>query len=360
MKAPNRILWQPTAERIASSELTRFARFAAHRHGAPAVVPGSADGYAELHAWSVRERGAFWTALWEHAGVLGDRGARVVLDSDRMPGARWFPDARLNYAENLLAGPADEIALVARDETGERRTLTRGELHVAAGSMAAAFAAAGITSGDVVAGFVGNTLEAAVAMLAAAWLGAVWTSTPPEFGAPAVIERFGQTGAKLLVAATRYRYAGKTFDCAPKIASIARAMPQLATVVLVGDSEPLPAIAAATRGFSDWLAQGLPAPPFARVPFDAPLYVLFSSGTTGKPKAIAVSLPPISFAKRNEMAKPIPGPSPSALKRSRPKMSARCARDMPAPVSATVKVRRTWPASSACACDRTRTPPCVV
>src|SRR5690606_30835933 len=160
MAASNPILWRPPPERIASCDLTRFARFAADRYGAPAVEPGSERGYRVLHDWSVRERGAFWAAVWDYTGVVGERGARTVLAGERMPGARWFPDARLNYAENLLAGPDDEVALIARDESGARSALTRADLRNAAGATAAAFAAAGIGPGDVVAGYVGNTVEA--------------------------------------------------------------------------------------------------------------------------------------------------------------------------------------------------------
>ena len=286
MAASNPILWRPPPERIASCDLTRFARFAADRYGAPAVEPGSERGYRVLHDWSVRERGAFWAAVWDYTGVVGECGARTVLDGERMPGARWFPDARLNYAENLLAGPDDEIALIARDESGARSALTRADLRNAAGATAAAFAAAGIGPGDVVAGYVGNTVEAVVAMLAAAWLGAAWTSTPPEFGAAAVIERFGETGAKLLVAVQRYRYAGKTFDCTDKIAEIANGMPALETLVLIGNAERAPDTAVRTRRWDDMLRGSDTPPPMRRVAFDAPLFLLFSSGTTGKPKAI--------------------------------------------------------------------------
>src|SRR5690606_23286925 len=154
--------------------------------GAPATVP-NADGWRQMHGWSLQQRGAFWSAVWEFAGVIGDRGNATLEQGERMPGARWFSDSRLNYAENLLAGPADAVALLARDEPGGREEYTRGRLRQCVLSVATGFAAAGIGEGDVVAGFVTNSPEAVIAMLAAAHLGAVWTSVSPEFGAAACV-----------------------------------------------------------------------------------------------------------------------------------------------------------------------------
>lgn len=287
MPSPNAPLWQPSAERIAACALTRFAHFVRQRHGAPAAVADPSASWRALHAWSVHERAVFWGALWEFAGITGERNGPVLSDGDRMPGARWFAGARLNYAENLLAGDGDALALIARDEAGGRRTLTRAELRHAVQAVAKSFADAGVGAGDVVAGFLGNTPEAVIAMLATAWLGATWTSTSPEFGAAGVVERFGQTGAKLLVACCAYRYGGKTFDCLAKLADIVRGMPGLRTLVLV-DPHGSPADAPTdTRDWRELLASDASqAPPPLRAPFDAPLFVLYSSGTTGKPKAI--------------------------------------------------------------------------
>jgi acetoacetyl-CoA synthetase len=287
MERPSAILWQPPAERIAACGLTRFAQFARARHGAPPAAADPEVAYRELHAWSVRERATFWSALWERAGVIGEQGQQVLADAGRMPGAHWFPDARLNYAENLLAGDPARIALIACDEGGTRRTLTFEELRHAVGAVAAGFAAAGIARGDVVAGFLGNTPEAVIAMLATARLGATWTSTSPEFGAAGVVERFGQTGAKLLVATGGYRYGGRHFDCMQKLAQILRGMPVLRALVLV-DANDAPAGAPPdTHHWRELLAlDPARAPPLQRFPFDTPLFVLYSSGTTGKPKAI--------------------------------------------------------------------------
>jgi acetoacetyl-CoA synthetase len=287
METTSPVVWRPSAARIAASGLTRFAQFARQHYGAPPAASGPEDSWRALHAWSVRERGAFWSALWEHAAVLGDRGSPVLTDGERMPGARWFGAARLNYAENLLAGDGRQIALIARAESGARTELTRAALRDAVAAVAAGFAQSGIGHGDVVAGFVGNTPAAVIAMLAAARLGAVWTSTSPEFGAAAVIERFGQTGAKLLVAVGGYRYGGRHFDCRQKLAQILAGLPALRTLVLVDCDAAPDGAPPDTRSWAELLA-GDPAraPAMQRFPFDTPLLVLYSSGTTGRPKAI--------------------------------------------------------------------------
>src|SRR5690606_35466167 len=211
-KNNNPVLWQPSTERIARSALTAFADFARVRHGAPPATADMQAGWLQLHEWSVQQRVSFWSALWEHAGVIGERGTAVLEHGTRMPGARWFGDSRLNYAETLLSGDGGASALLARNENGARVEMTRGQQRQAVLAAAAGLAAARVGQGDVVAGFVAHTPEAVIAMLATTHLGAVWTSVSPEFGAAACVERFGQTGAKLLIATTSYFYAGKRHD----------------------------------------------------------------------------------------------------------------------------------------------------
>jgi acetoacetyl-CoA synthetase len=279
------ILWRPSDDRVARSALTRFARQAAAQHGAPEPTGDRGQDWHALHAWSVRECAAFWSAVWEFTGVIGERGEAVLADGDRMPGARWFPGARLNYAENLLAGDASQVAIIARDEDGARRRFTRGELREEVLRVAAGLAAQGVDAGDVVAGLVTNIPEAVIAMLATAHLGATWTSASPEFGAASVIERFAQTGARVLVATRAYAYAGRRHACDAKIAAIAAALPGLRAVVVVGGPADTP-LPQAMSWEQLRAADPAQAPPPARMPFDAPLFVLYSSGTTGKPKAI--------------------------------------------------------------------------
>jgi acetoacetyl-CoA synthetase len=287
MDTPSPILWQPPSDRIARCALTAFARFVQERHGAPVAAADPRSGWPELHRWSLQHRAAFWSAVWDFAEVTGERGERTLDHGERMPGARWFADSRLNHAEDLLAGADDAVVLIARDETGARRACTRGQLRREVQSVAAGFAAAGITAGDVVAGFVANTPEAVIAMLATAWLGAVWTSVSPEFGAAACVERFGQTGAKLLVATTAYHYAGRRHDCIGKIGQLVNGLGSLQAVVLVGTDPqagvPLPR---ALRWEDLLRTDPAAAPPALRMAFDAPLFILYSSGTTGKPKSI--------------------------------------------------------------------------
>jgi acetoacetyl-CoA synthetase len=284
-------LWRPDAARIAATQLTAFASFLAMRGLGPPLTGDPADDYARLHAWSVARRADFWSGFADFCGLIAERGSEVLQDADALPGARWFAGTRLNYAENLLAGAPDALALIARDESGHRREITRAELRREVAALAAALAAHGIGRGDVVAGFLPNGIEALVAMLAATSLGAVWTSTSPDFGADGVIDRFGQARARALVGVTGYRYGGRLFDTRATLAQVLRTVDSIDTLILV-DCEGTRADFAAPRDLTalDWetaLATAAdPAPAWVRVEFDAPLFILYSSGTTGKPKAI--------------------------------------------------------------------------
>ncbi len=255
--------------------------------------------YAVWHAWSVREPAAFWGWLWQYAGVISDGGAEpprdVIVGGDRMAppdpvrGPRWFTGARLNFAENLLKWRGDEAAIVFRGEGSARRALSRSALMGEAGRFAAALTRMGVRPGDRVAGYLPNIPETAIAMLGAAWIGAVWSSCSPDFGVDGVLDRFGQIAPRVLVAADGYRYAGAEIDCMPRLAEIARALPGVERTVVVPFLDSSPSLDG-VRNATSW--DDLPgdahaaAPPFARLPFDHPLYVMYSSGTTGLPKCI--------------------------------------------------------------------------
>ncbi|MGH8203352.1 MAG: AMP-binding protein, partial [Steroidobacteraceae bacterium] len=274
-------IWTPSLFRIADANLTRFMPFAAAR-GA-----GAAD-YEALYRWSVEHPAEFWETLWAFCGVTGERGSGPALEhGDRMPGARWFPGARLNFAENFLRGPDTETAIVFRNERGDRRELCWRELREEVARIADGLRADGIGPGDVVAAFLPNVPETVIVMLAAAALGATFTSCSPDFGIQGVLDRFGQVKPKVLFTADGYCYAGKTIDSLAPIAGVLKSLASVTRVVLVPYVEPPGAgtrLPGATR-FEDYGTRDAPLN-FARLPFDHPLYVLYSSGTTGVPKCI--------------------------------------------------------------------------
>ena len=279
--------WRPSPEEIERAQITGFARRAAEDSGR------DLDSYSKLHAWSVECRGDFWRQVWRDCGVVGEVGERTLLDGDALPGARWFPDARLNFAENLLTRRDDGTALVSLDESGHRETLSFEELAHTVGRTAAALRAAGVVRGDRVAGYLPNTTEAVIAMLASATLGAVWSSCSPDFAPESVIDRFGQIEPKLLFSTAGYHYGGRHFDSRPRLAEILRGLPSVERCVLSPYGlqskgvDWLPHDVDCAVSFDDFLA-GAPAqtPGFEALPFDHPLYILYSSGTTGKPKCI--------------------------------------------------------------------------
>jgi acetoacetyl-CoA synthetase len=246
--------------------------------------------YAELHRWSVAEKEKFWRAVWSFGEVVAERQGDVALvDGDRMPGARWFPDARLNFAENLLRRRDDRVAIVFRGEDRVRRAVTHRELYDLVSRLSQALEAAGVAAGDRVAGYLPNMPESIAAMLAASSLGAVWSSCSPDFGTTGMLDRFGQIGPKVLFTADGYFYAGKTHD---SLARVREARPKLPTVERVvaipyaSQSPDLDGIDGATT-LDGFIAPYAPRDiAFRRLPFDHPLYILFSSGTTGPPKCI--------------------------------------------------------------------------
>jgi acetoacetyl-CoA synthetase len=280
-------VWTPSAGRVAASNLTRFAAFAHERHGAPKPGKDPGQAWSALWRWSVDERAAFWTALGEFADVRATRGAGPVLEhGDQMPGARWFTGTELNYAENLLARSDAHPALVFVNELGTRRELSYLDLHARVARLAAGLKAAGVGSGDVVAGFLPNLPETVVAMLATTSLGAVWTSCSPDFGINGVLDRFGQVRPKVLFTADGYFYGGKTLDSLGPIAGVLDRIPSIQRLVVVpyvAERPDLSRLGGATL-LADFERDG--PLEFVRRPFAAPLVIMYSSGTTGLPKCI--------------------------------------------------------------------------
>jgi acetoacetyl-CoA synthetase len=292
-------LWAPSPEQVSRANITRFAT-SARAAGAP-VAPGD---YRSLYDWSVASPEQFWPAVWRFCGVIsderrsGERWDEVLVGRDRVAppdpalGPRWFTGARLNFAENLLRFRDSRQALVEWNEQGRRRSLTFAELHGAVARVASALRADGVSVGDRVAGFMPNIAETVIAMLATTSLGAIWSSCSPDFGVAGVLDRFGQIRPRVLVAADGYRYNGRAIDTLGRVRDVVARIPDIERVVVVpylgrmDDVDP-----AGLRGAIHWdtyssLAPGTPKLDFTRLPFDHPVYIMYSSGTTGLPKCM--------------------------------------------------------------------------
>ena len=280
-----RPLWVPDPAAAARTGMSRFTRQLEAAHGI--ALPG----YDSLHRWSLEHPGQFWSAVWSFCGLRGEPGGVPLRDAGSMPGARWFPEARLNYAENLLA-PGDDAApalLFEGELPALSRQLTRGELRAEVAAFAHRLRQAGIGPGDRVAAVLPNVPEAIVAMLGSAAVGAVWSSCSPDFGVEGVLDRFSQIAPRLLIGVDAYRYGGSVHPVLPKLREIAARLPGLEHTVLLpwldrdASADGLPG----GQRWDDWLAPGMGAPlSCERLPFDHPLFILFSSGTTGAPKCI--------------------------------------------------------------------------
>jgi len=279
-----RPLWVPDAARIADASITAFTRQAEARWGR------SFADYAALHEWSIDQPAEFWTSIWEYGEVKGSRGDVVLESGDRMPGARWFPGAQLNFAENLLRQRDDSDALVFWGEDRVHNRLSHGDLYRQVAHFAAALKDMGVAPGDRVAAWMPNLPETIVVMLAATSIGAIFSSASPDFGVQGVLDRFGQIEPKVLVAVDGYYYNGKIVDCLDRLAAITDGLPSVKRVVVVPyvhakhDLSHVHHARVLAEFIKPFLAET--EIPFVRLPFDHPLYIMYSSGTTGVPKCI--------------------------------------------------------------------------
>ncbi|MRI34056.1 acetoacetate--CoA ligase [Endozoicomonas sp. OPT23] len=286
------LLWKPSSSRIKSSNMDAFRRKAEQTSGL------SLPDYPALYQWSVSDRSAFWQLLAEHFDIKFHQppgtasGNNTILGRDTMPGAEWFPDSTLNYAEHLLRRKDDHTAVIFRGEKGQRRTLNYQQLHNSVAQAQAGLIKLGVSKGDRIAAFVPNCPETVIMMLAATALGAVWSSCSPDFGFQGVLDRFGQIEPKLLVTVDGYYYGGKTIDCRSKVADIQNNIASLEQTVVISfieqDDGQLPDISALTNSchYSDFLIDNDHSIHFEPVAFNHPLFIMYSSGTTGVPKCI--------------------------------------------------------------------------
>ncbi len=275
-------LWQPAPEQVATTNMTRFAREASLRWGR------NFEDYAELHRWSVEAPEEFWLNIWDWTGVIGTGDTDpVVVDREQMPGARWFPNTRLNFAQNLLRRQDTALALIFQAEDKVTCSLSFAELYAQVARLADGLKQAGVVPGDRVCGFMPNMPETVAAMLASASVGAVWSSCSPDFGVQGVLDRFGQISPKVLFSADGYWYNGKTHDSLEKLRAITDGLPSLehtVVVPLISDKPDLSSNPGA-RLITDFKTDATQID-FENLPFDHPLYIMYSSGTTGVPKCI--------------------------------------------------------------------------
>ncbi|MDX8512097.1 acetoacetate--CoA ligase [Mesorhizobium captivum] len=280
-------LWTPTQDQIASAPMTAFMKAAA------AKSEQAFSSYAELHRWSIDDREAFWSLVWDFCGLVGDKGERALIDGEKMPGAAFFPDAKVNFAENLLKKTGGGLAIVFRGEDKVERRLSWNELNALTSRLQQLFLSLGVKQGDRIAAMMPNMPETVAAMLAAASIGAVWSSCSPDFGEQGVLDRFGQIEPVVFIAPDGYWYNGKAIEVADKVRAVAEKLATVRKVLIVdylGTSSDVAATidkaAALEEALSPFAAKALA---FERLPFSHPLYILFSSGTTGIPKCIVHS-----------------------------------------------------------------------
>ncbi|MBU1742114.1 MAG: AMP-binding protein, partial [Proteobacteria bacterium] len=280
----SRPLWEPSAERVKNANLTRFIEFVNQKYGK------RFSDYPQLYEWSVTDIPDFWAAMWEFGQVKASAPyTQVVDDVDKLPGAKWFTGARLNFAENLLRYRDDHEALVFTGENGGQRRMTYAELYDAVARCAAALRRAGVSVGDRVAGFMPNMGETVVAMLATTSIGAIWSSCSPDFGFQGVMDRFGQIEPKVLFSANGYFYNAKAHDSLGRMKEVLTAIDSIEKLVVAPYTEAAPDLSGLRDAvmWDDFLGDG-PAEEiqFEQLPADHPIYIMYSSGTTGVPKCI--------------------------------------------------------------------------
>lgn len=283
MSAPQK-LWEPSQEAIERAQMTEFARWIVRR------LKLDLNSYPDFYRWTVDNPEEFWSSVWDWCGVVASRkGSTVLVDGDKMPGARWFPEARLNVAENLLRRGDRGDALVFWDETGFRRRVSYADLYSDVSRAAQALKSLGLRPGDRAAAFIPNMPETVIFALAAISQGIVWSSCSPDFGTDGVLERFGQIEPKVLFCADGYVYNGQRHDSLGRVREVAAQLPSVRKVVVAPLLEQRPDVSEIPNAVTmdEWLRRFTPGDiDYAQMPFDHPLYILFTSGTTGKPKCI--------------------------------------------------------------------------
>ncbi len=283
----DRLLWQPSQDRILKTNMYRFIQFINERHGK------NFSDYSALYQWSVDNIADFWAAIWDFADIRASQPyTEVIDDATKMPGAKWFGGARLNFAENLLRYRDDRVALVFKGEDHNTVRITYAQLYDEVARVAKALRDMGVSVGDRVVGFMPNMPQTTIAMLAATSIGATWSSCSPDFGIKGVLDRFGQIKPKVIFTANGYFFKGKKLDSLERIANILKNLPSIEKVVVVPYTDPAPDISAVPKAvnFADFKsAEANLEIDFAQLPFDHPLYIMYSSGTTGLPKCMVQS-----------------------------------------------------------------------
>ena len=287
MPTEAKILWTPSASRVKASHITKFIKYIKNKYNKQLLNIHSSS---ELYDWSIDEPTEFWDSVWSYCDVLSSKKGKTILSNPhQMPGAKWFPEARLNYAENLLRQRNDQEAIVFRGEDKVTNRLTYAELYDAVSITAQALSKQGVKKGDRVAAFLPNLPDTIIFMLATASLGALWSSCSPDFGSQGVLDRFGQIKPKILIGVDGYYYNGKHIETTGKLREIAESLKSLKKVVVVPYTTPRPKIKSIKQSIhlKDFVKPFQPGRiKFKQVPFNHPLFIMFSSGTTGVPKCI--------------------------------------------------------------------------